>query len=50
MELVDSEIGLFSISCLYKMGEGGVFLDVFESLWASREESQGNFLGGVGEH
>ena len=24
MELVDSEIGLFSISCLFKMVEGGV--------------------------
>ena len=25
MELVDSETGLFSISCLFKMVEGGVF-------------------------
>ena len=25
-------------------------MDVFGSLWSSREEPQGNFLGGIGEH
>ena len=25
-------------------------MDVFGSLWSNREEPQGNFLGGVGEH
>ena len=50
MELVDSEIGLFSISCLFKMVEGG-FLWMFSGVYGPVERNLKEiFLGGVGEH
>ena len=38
MELVDSEIGLFSISCLFKMVEGG-FLWMFSGVYGPVERN-----------
>ena len=48
MELVDSEFGLFSISCLFKMVEGG-FLWTFSGVYGLVERKLKEvFLGGVG--